>query len=220
MKREIDLKDISDGKLYTANDMVKADCRDCEGCSACCQGMGGSVILDPLDVWRLGRGTGLDFAGLVEQYIELGVVDGVILPNLKMGGAKEACAFLGENGRCSIHAYRPGICRMFPLGRYYTDDGFQYFLQVHECKKTDRGKIKVKKWLDIPELKTYEKYIWDWHRFLMDAEEGMKTLDEENIRIFNLYILKTFYQTPFEGEDFYGEFYRRLGNVRETLGIL
>lgn len=220
MKREIDLKDISDGKLYTANDMVKADCRDCEGCSACCRGMGGSVILDPLDVWQLGRGTGLDFARLVEKYIELGVVDGVILPNLKMSGAKEACAFLDENGRCSIHAYRPGICRMFPLGRYYTDDGFQYFLQVHECKKTDRGKIKVKKWLDMPELKTYEKYIRDWHRFLMDAEEGMQTLDEENIRIFNLYILKTFYQTPFAGENFYGEFYGRLENVRETLGIL
>ena len=142
MKREIDLKDISDGKLYTANDMVKADCRDCEGCSACCRGMGSSIILDPLDVWRLGRGTELGFAGLVEKYIELGVVDGVILPNLKMGGAKEACAFLDENGRCSIHAYRPGICRMFPLGRYYTDDGFQYFLQVHECKKTDRDVYK------------------------------------------------------------------------------
>ena len=48
MKREIDMSEISDGKLYTANDMVRADCHDCEGCSACCKGMGNSIILDPL----------------------------------------------------------------------------------------------------------------------------------------------------------------------------
>ena len=35
MKRKIDMSEISDGKLYTANDMVRADCHDCEGCSAC-----------------------------------------------------------------------------------------------------------------------------------------------------------------------------------------
>ena len=33
MKRDIDIKEISDGKLYTANDMVKTDCHDCIGCS-------------------------------------------------------------------------------------------------------------------------------------------------------------------------------------------
>ena len=30
MEREIDLKEISDGKLYEANDMVKAGCDDCK----------------------------------------------------------------------------------------------------------------------------------------------------------------------------------------------
>ena len=53
MLREIDLSEISDGKLYTGNDMVKADCRGCAGCSSCCQGMGSSIILDPLDIFRL-----------------------------------------------------------------------------------------------------------------------------------------------------------------------
>lgn len=52
MEREIDLKAVSDGRLYGANDMVKADCGDCEGCSACCRGMGTSIILDPLDIFR------------------------------------------------------------------------------------------------------------------------------------------------------------------------
>lgn len=53
MLRNVDLSEISDGKLYDANDMVKADCKGCEGCSACCRGMGKSIVLDPLDVHRL-----------------------------------------------------------------------------------------------------------------------------------------------------------------------
>lgn len=53
MRREQTLEEISDGRLYDSNDMVKADCHDCEGCCDCCQGMGDSVILDPFDVHRL-----------------------------------------------------------------------------------------------------------------------------------------------------------------------
>lgn len=56
MIREVDLQEISDGKLYTANDLVKAGCNDCAGCSACCRGMGNSIVLDPLDMHRLVRG--------------------------------------------------------------------------------------------------------------------------------------------------------------------
>ncbi|EEG72575.1 YkgJ family cysteine cluster protein [[Clostridium] hylemonae] len=219
MKRNVDLKDISDGRLYTANDMVRADCRDCEGCSACCRGMGSSIILDPLDIKRLCCGCSADFAGLMERYIELNVADGMIVPNLKMNGQEEACAFLDGSGRCGIHAFRPGICRLFPLGRYYEEKGFRYFLQIHECRKKDRGKIKVKKWLDTPDLKTYEQYTADWHGFLTDCQAAAETLDEEQARILNLYVLKTFYQTAYETEQFYSEFYGRLDQARETLGI-
>lgn len=56
MLREVDLNEISDGKLYNSNDMVKADCGGCMGCSSCCQGMGNSIILDPLDLHRLCTG--------------------------------------------------------------------------------------------------------------------------------------------------------------------
>ena len=29
MRREVSMEEISDGKLYDSNDMVKADCHDC-----------------------------------------------------------------------------------------------------------------------------------------------------------------------------------------------
>ena len=135
MERKVRLEEISDGKKYTLNDMVKADCQDCEGCSACCKGMGHSIVLDPYDVHRLTTGLKVPFAELLQSSVELNVFEGVILPNLKMQGEEESCFFLSEEGCCRIHALRPGICRIFPLGRLYEEGGFSYFLQIHECKK-------------------------------------------------------------------------------------
>ena len=176
MKREVDLNEISDGRLYSSGDMVKVDCHDCEGCSACCQGMGDSILLDPMDLWRLQLGKKENFDTLLANYLELNVVDGMVLPNLKMAGEEEACPFL-KDGRCSIHGYRPGICRLFPLGRIYEENGFKYFIQVYECKKQERGKVKIKKWLGIADQKRYEDFVWRWHTFLKNCEEGMKELD-------------------------------------------
>ena len=84
MERNIDFNEISDGKKYGLDDMVRADCAGCAGCSACCRGMGKSVVLDPFDVHRLVMGTGMTFNMLLNEHLELNVVDGVILPNLKM----------------------------------------------------------------------------------------------------------------------------------------
>ena len=53
MERNVTMAEISDGKLYSRDDMVKAGCDDCRGCSACCHGMGNSIVLDPYDVYRL-----------------------------------------------------------------------------------------------------------------------------------------------------------------------
>lgn len=222
MERRIDLNEVSDGKLYGLEDMVKADCAGCAGCSACCMGMGTSVVLDPLDVHRLAAGSGLGVEALLQKYLELNVVDGVVLPNLKMAGEKEACAFLNEEGRCSIHAHRPGICRLFPLGRLYEDGSFRYFLQIHECKKGSRSKVKVKKWIDTPDAKKYDRYIAGWHYFLKDLQK-IAGEDQEGTaaKTISMYVLRTFYLTPFKAsEDFYSQFEKRLESACALFGII
>ena len=218
MKRNVRREDISDGKLYTANDLVKADCGDCEGCSACCRGMGSSIVLDPLDIYRLTTGLGVRFEQLLSDKIELNVVDGIILPNLKMGGEKECCAFLNEEGRCSIHGIRPGICRLFPLGRFYEDGGFKYFLQIHECKKENRTKVKVKKWIDTPGLKKYESFISEWHYFLLELQGKLLKIEEEKVKTINMFLLQSFFLEPYKAEeDFYEQFDHRMKKVKQYL---
>ena len=222
MKRNISLDEISDGELYDDNDMVKAGCNDCKGCSACCRGMGDTIILDPYDVCRLTEGLGKSFQELMETHIELGVVDGVILPHLKMAGVEETCTFLNEEGRCSIHASRPGICRLFPLGRYYENGGFRYFLQDKECQKTNRTKVKVSKWIDTPDGKRNREFVTAWHYFLNACEEMIADNEDDAFRKnLNLYLLNLFYIRPYEGmQSFYEEFAMRLKRAEEDLGLL
>ena len=219
MRRDVTLEEISDGKLYGSNDMVKADCQDCRGCCDCCKGMGDSVVLDPYDVWRLGRGLHKSADEMMAKELELSVVDGNILPHLAMTGEEESCVFLNEEGRCSVHKYRPGFCRLFPLGRYYQENGFSYILQIHECSNRNRTKVKVKRWIDTPDLKRYEKFVYDWHEFLLKVQEIFyKAEDKELEKNLNLYVLGRFYRTPYdENRDFYEQFYERL---KEAEGLL
>lgn len=219
MKRNVSLAEISDGRLYGVNDMVKADCHGCQGCSKCCQGMGSSIILDPYDVYRLTIGLHKSMEELLAESVELNVVDGVILPNLKMTGAKESCSFLNQEGRCSIHAYRPGICRLFPLGRYYENGDFQYFLQTGECAGKNPTKIKVSKWIDTPDLTRNREFTNRWHYLLNEVEELVASNEDDTFRKnLNLFVLNNFYLAPFEeNRDFYEQFEERYQRFRQVV---
>lgn len=219
MKRNVSLTEISDGRLYDENDMVKADCHGCQGCSRCCQGMGNSIILDPYDVYRLTVGLNTTMEELLKDAVELNVVDGVILPNLKMTGEGEQCSFLNAEGRCSIHAYRPGICRLFPLGRYYENGSFKYFLQTGECAGRNPTKIKVSKWIDTPNSVQNREFVTRWHYLLNEVEELIADNEEDAFRKnLNLFVLNTFYLTPYDGEqDFYRQFEERYARFRQIV---
>ena len=212
MERDWDLSEVSDGKLYSSSDLAKIGCNDCKGCSACCRNMEQSTILDPYDVYRLTIEGMININELLATSVELCVVEGFILPVLKMQKNSNACYYLNQEGRCSIHKYRPGICRMFPLGRIYENGTFQYFLQIHECKAENKTKVKIKQWLDTPDCKRYEAFISDWHYFVKEYQNQAMNgkLQGEALKERNMQLLSIFYLTPYkEQEDFYSQYEER-----------
>ncbi len=207
MKRRIDLSEISDGKIYGTESMVKVPCNECEGCSECCRSVGNTIILDPMDAWNLEKAVNAPFETLIGRYADFKVVDGLILPYIITEGG---CRFLNKNGRCTIHRYRPGICRLFPLGRIYEDGRISYILQVNECMYKTKTKTKVSKWVDTENLPAYNEYIAAWHAFLDKTEEGIRGLSDEEVKKAWTAVLKSFYLTSYPKENFYDEFYKRL----------
>ena len=139
-----------------------------------------------------------------------------------MEGEQERCTFLNQEGRCSIHSFRPGFCRLFPLGRIYENGSFRYFLQLHECKKTNRSKVKISKWLDTPDLKRYEAFVNSWHYFLKDTQELLEEKQDEQLsKELSLYILNRFYTTPFDlNGDFYAQFQERMEQMKKLMKVL
>ena len=65
MKRNVDLNEITDGRFYGLNDLVRAGCQNCTGCSKCCHEMVDTILLDPLDVFRLNRALRTSFDELL-----------------------------------------------------------------------------------------------------------------------------------------------------------
>lgn len=215
----MDLKEISDGKLYGLNDMAKVCADHCRGCSACCYGRDDTITLDPLDVHRLKEGLGQNFQQLMEKGIDLGVSEGLIRPHMRMTEDKNArCVFLNDQGRCAIHAFRPGLCRIFPLGRVYEETGIKYILLTGECVRENRTKEKVRRWIDVPDVTEYETFLTAWHGFVKAVREAIaESGDDSFIRNLNLYVLQKFYVEDMEA-GFYQAFYRRLEEAEGMLG--
>ena len=206
----------TDGKFYDCHDMVRAGSSNCKGCSACCQNMGDSIVIDPLDAYRLCGAMQLPFEKMIGNYIALGVVNGMILPHLKMTETNNCCGFL-ENGRCSIHEYRPGLCRLFPLGRNYEDGKLNYILLKDTCNR-DMVKVKVADWIGEKQIRINQKFIVDWHYFVKNMQQILNSIEEtEKLNQINMYLLHQFYLKPYDHqEDFYTQFYERLEAINKV----
>jgi hypothetical protein len=84
---------------------------ECSRCTRCCRDK--RIRVNPYETYRLSRALGLsttDF--LVRHTIE----QGTELARTDDG----RCVFLGAEG-CTVHADRPLVCRLYPLGRHVVD---------------------------------------------------------------------------------------------------
>ena len=220
---------MSIDRFYGSNDMAKIGCHDCSGCSSCCQDMGQSIWLDPYDTYNLTKGLQKSFEELLAREVELHVEDGLIMPNLRMttGSTKNtdeipACSFLNAEGRCSIHSFRPGFCRLFPLGRNYEGNKLSYFVLEDACPVPNKSKVKIEKWLNIPGIRQYEDFLVKWHALT----KGLRLFYEDNqeneavVKAINMQFLQIFYLTPYGVDAFYPQFEERLEKMNQFMSQL
>jgi len=216
------LDEISDGKLYDINDIVKADTCGCDGCSDCCHDVGDLVVLTPFDIYEMVNYLNTTFDELIGNKIELRENNKILLPYLKMNEENKKCSFLNKENRCTIHSKRPNICRLFPLGRAYQDDDFKYFLQIGNCPKEDLKDVKVEKWIGIENYNENKRFILEWYKFIKALTFRLKFIRDENeINEINKTLLDSCYRIKIkEDENFYSEISKRLPEVKNKLGII
>lgn len=206
------------GRLLDIQDMARIGCNDCRGCHACCQEMGNSVVLTPYDVYALSRHLQISADTLFEEWLTLSVVDGLIQPSMAMNGAGERCHALDALGRCSIHSVRPAICRLFPLGRQYTETGIKYFVLDKACPAKAKTKVRISKWVEDPDFKEQEAFLLQWHAFKKQCMAKLEAQTEESFHgQLCMYVLQLFFRKPYTEGAFYEEFLERLREAEEVL---
>ena len=77
--------------------------------------------------------------------------------------------------------------------------------------------MKVQKWLDTPQIKTYERFLVDWHNLVKKLREVLGEQEEQMGQQLSTVFLKMFYSKPYQSEDFYEEFYGRFERFRTVL---
>jgi hypothetical protein len=79
----------------------------CHRCMQCCRAK--RIRVNPYEVYRLARNLGITTTEFIERHTVNGGTELAIRDDM-------SCVFLGEDG-CTVHADRPLVCRLYPLGR-------------------------------------------------------------------------------------------------------
>ncbi|MEW5693569.1 MAG: YkgJ family cysteine cluster protein [Candidatus Hydrogenedentota bacterium] len=119
----------------------------CKNCGECCRYY--TAILTIYDIAKIMHNTGIRPSEFVEFYKEGATKDvsddlylvteqGRYLIGFKK--TEEGCIFLKDN-KCSIHNYKPPICKLYPLDlRWNNDNILEYNVIKHSICKGDYGK--------------------------------------------------------------------------------
>jgi uncharacterized protein len=99
-------------------------------CHACCRCCHDKIIhLNPYEVARLAQNRDMETSEFLTQYMD---ASGTALKRVENG----ACIFLTEDG-CGVHADRPLVCRIYPLGRHITAQGEEWFSELAPHPQTE-----------------------------------------------------------------------------------
>ncbi len=122
---------------------------ECLQCGSCCRHREDLMLTGP-DLYRISSALGISVRDVIEQYCEtyIGRNSNIPVCRLKPIGKNHACPLL-KNSRCAVHKSKPILCGLFPLGRYFDDDGKAvYFLT--RVSDHARGKTyTVREWLTL-----------------------------------------------------------------------
>jgi uncharacterized protein len=146
----------------------------CHRCAKCCHNR--YIRINPYEVARLAHNRGMTTSEFRATYTEDG--KGVVLRVTESG----ACVFLGSDG-CTVHADRPLVCRLYPLGLQLTPDGAESFTHVdpHPQSRgefTRRGTIAD--FLAAQDAQSFIQAARDYYAWLCAAHDVLCQTSESN----------------------------------------
>lgn len=119
---------------------------ECVQCGNCCRDRD-DILLTPFDLFHMVKATGKPVREIITRYGDCYIGDNSHLPLIRLRYREEpdgstTCYFLGKkDGKfyCRIHDNKPGVCRTFPLGKFYgyqkDESESQDFIPKYFCQE-------------------------------------------------------------------------------------
>ena len=115
------------GQLPVVQGRGAAFSYQCRACSRCCYGR--RIQINPYEIARLSRGLGITTTEVISRFTVDGGTALATRPDF-------SCTFLGPKG-CTVHADRPLVCRLYPLGRAVDAAGNEAFVKLEPHPETE-----------------------------------------------------------------------------------
>lgn len=124
----------------------------CSSCGACCKNVRDSIVLEPLDAFRIVReyikngfaGTGDEVLDQIADLKELSRGFDVFV--LKTVNDSGVCGMLKDN-RCTVYTARPRTCRLYPFTVDPSADGsMKWFLCTEQSHHFGKGSVTAREW--------------------------------------------------------------------------
>lgn len=204
----------------------------CTQCGKCCTNRE-DILLPPRDLYKIAKELGLEPAEVFRRYCEtyIGSNSHIPIVRLKPLGHIMRCPFL-KNLKCSIHKAKPGVCAMFPVGRYiavdpddYKKKGMencktQYLLQPITCGDKSETHT-IREWLGDFDIATEDSAFIRWHQTVAKVgtilEKAEKMVSEKTMCMVWDAVFKLLYLNYKTDQEFLPQFEK---NAAATLDVL
>ena len=146
----------------------------CDMCGNCCRKRQSPIMLTGPDIFKIARGLNATPIDIVSKYCEWYIGDQSHMPVVIL---KERL------GQCTIQSFKPAVCALFPLGRYYDDrDGaYHYFIQRDACNTALKTEWTLQSWLDNFHIKEEEDMYIQWNKLVVGIAQSMVRMEKSGI---------------------------------------
>lgn len=152
----------------------------CNLCGRCCENVKDSIMLEPMDAFRLarffhGRSGYSQIQGVEDVYRWFAhpstLEDIFPIYLLNTHGKNDACVFL-EKGRCTVYEARSRVCRLYPFAAFPGARGkafdFRQCLDAH-AGHFSGGRVTVQDWM-------YQNFTKDDRAFVTEMSTAITQL--------------------------------------------
>ena len=149
----------------------------CIGCGKCCKNRE-DILFTSRDVFQIAQHLEKEPHEIIQQYCDcyVGADSRMPIVRLKPVGSNKACPFL-EGKRCTIHAVKPTVCALYPIGRVVQlpKEGVGktaritagYILQPTECGSRTRTNT-VRQWLERFNIPVDDEFYHEWNGLIAE----------------------------------------------------